>query len=313
MNKSSTFHSWLNDYFYNPGMFAGLISMLLSPFSSLYSLCVQIKKGLARPVKFSVPIISVGNLVLGGSGKTPLTRAIFELFSPRYRTYIILRGYKRKSRGMVVVCENGKILCDTQTSGDEAMEYACFMSGANVIVSQKREIAINEAIKRGAQLILLDDGFGKFNIKKFNIILRPHPEPKANLTIPSGAYRYPQSFYSLADFIPRKADIINRSEILNASARMLLVSGIANPQRLSPVFHRCIAHVFFPDHYEFKKEELEELFKKHEATSLLVTGKDFVKIKDFGLPLSLLSLKTSLSDNFKYKLENYVKSFDASK
>lgn len=309
MNIKKIFYAWTDIYFYNPGIFERFLSIIFAPISLFYGFCVGLKRYFTKPVKFRVPIISIGNLILGGSGKTPLTKAIFELFSQKYRTFIILRGYKRKSKGLVLVCENGEILCGCDDSGDEAMEYALFCLRANVIVSENRIIGINEAIKRGAELILLDDGFGKFGIEKFNILLYPSIKPASNLCIPSGAYRYPKSYYALADFIPQNDDIINENEILNSSEKMLLVAGIANAQRLKFAFEKCIGHEFFADHYDFKKDELEALIKKYNATSILVTAKDFVKIKNFGLELSLLVLKTKLSQNFKSSLENYVKSF----
>ena len=66
---------------------------------------------------------------------------------------------------------------------------------------------------------------------------------------------------------------------------------------------------FFADHYDYKKAEIEDLLKKHGASSILLTAKDFVKVRNFNLPLSLLVLKSTLSDNFKQKLENYITSF----
>lgn len=307
MKKS--FHAWVNVYFYNPGVFERVLSMIFAPISLLYSCFIRLKKLFIKPVKFCVPVISVGNLILGGSGKTPLTKAIFELFSQKYRTFIILRGYKRKSKGLILVCEDGEILCDVNASGDEAMEYALFCPKANVIVSENRADGINEAIKRGGELVLLDDGFGKFDIEKFNILLYPSVEPKSDLTIPSGAYRYPKSYYALADFIPQKDDILSKIEILNESEKMLLIAGIANPGRLKFVFDKCVGREFFADHYDYKKAELEDLLKKHGASSILLTAKDFVKVRNFNLPLSLLVLKSTLSDNFKQKLENYITSF----
>ena len=134
-------------------------------------------------------------------------------------------------------------------------------------------------------------------------------EPKSDLTIPSGAYRYPKSYYALADFIPQQDDILSKIEILNESKNMLLIAGIANPGRLKFIFDKCVGREFFADHYDYKKAELEDLLKKHGASSILLTAKDFVKVRNFNLPLSLLVLKSTLSDNFKQKLENYITSF----
>ena len=124
---------------------------------------------------------------------------------------------------MQIVALNGDIKCDVATSGDEAMEYATNLKNANIIVSNDRKIAINEAINLGAKLIILDDGFGKANLFKFNILLRPAKTPRLNFTIPSGVYRYPSSFYSLADFIPSSSDIIKKTTIINPQPKMVLM------------------------------------------------------------------------------------------
>ncbi|CZE47251.1 tetraacyldisaccharide 4'-kinase [Campylobacter geochelonis] len=301
------FHAWIDRYFYTPSFSQKLLAQILAPLSILYALVVTVKKRFSKEVDYKIPIISVGNLTLGGSGKTPLTKAIFLKFSPKFKTFIILRGYKRNSRGMHIVALDGKILVDIKTSGDEAMEYALGLQNANVIVSEDRVIAIKEAKKLGAKLILLDDGFSKFNIKKFNILLVPKPKPALNLTLPSGAYRYPLSFYKFGDFIPKQSDIKKTSTIKNPTKRMVLTTAIAKPNRLKEHFSSCVGKEFFPDHYEFKKDELEEILKRYNATSLLVTAKDYVKIKDFNLPLSLINLELELSSEFEKKISSFIK------
>ncbi len=291
------FHAWLEKYFYQPGYFELAISALLLPFSFIYYCLVWIKFKLAKPKKFSIPIISVGNLILGGSGKTPLTKAIFNEFSPKFKTFIILRGYKRESKGMQIVALNGDIKCDTKTSGDEAMEYAISLKNANIIVCNDRKIAINEAIK--IAMIL-------------NKNIKPQKTPKLNFTIPSGFYRYPKSFYNLADIIPNSDDIIKEINIINPTDKMVLISGIANPSRLSFIYDRCVGYEHFGDHYKFNKFECENILKKYNGTSLLVTQKDYVKIKDFGLNLSILELKTTISPNLSNKIALFVKSYQNS-
>lgn len=307
---SSALHNLAYKYFYSPNLLCKFICVLLSPLSLFYAFLVWIKFILSNPQKYQIPIISVGNLILGGTGKTPLIKAIFNKFSTQYSVFIVLRGYKRKSKGMLVVCDKGEIKCSVDESGDEAMEYALSLKNANIIVSENRKIAIQKAINLGANLILLDDGFGKFNIFKFNILLQPPKKPALNLTIPSGVYRYPKSFYKFGDFIPENSDIIQSFHIQNKSEKMVLVSAIANPFRLHEFEKICINSVFFADHYDFKKSELEQILRSNNATSLLVTQKDFVKIKDFGLPLSIIVLDTKISSNFAQILENFIKNYN---
>ena len=297
-------HSWANDYFFRPNFFQILLAFLLLPLSFIYFLIVVLKKFTARKIDFGIKVISVGNLTLGGSGKTPLCVAIAKNFEG---AFIILRGYKRKSKGMQVVARDGKILLDVAASGDEAMIYATSLKNANVIVSEDRKVAIKYAKEHGAKYILLDDGFSKFDIAKFDILVRPNPEPRLKFCLPSGAYRYPFSFYKFGDFIAIEGQThFRKSEILNKSEKMVLVTAIANPERLKPFFDECVAQVFFPDHYDFSKDELEEILKRYGATSLLMTQKDYVKVKDFGLRVSLITLEVTLSEEFKKVLERQI-------
>ena len=297
-------HSWANDYFFRPNFFQILLAFLLLPLSFIYFLIVVLKKFTARKIDFGIKIISVGNLTLGGSGKTPLCVAIAKNYEG---AFIILRGYKRKSKGMQVVARDGKILLDVAASGDEAMIYATSLKNANVIVSEDRKIAIKYAKEQGAKYILLDDGFSKFDIAKFDILVRPNPEPRLKFCLPSGAYRYPFNFYKFADFVAIEGQThFRKSEILNKSEKMVLVTAIANPARLEAFFSECVGQVFFPDHYDFSKDELEEILKRYDAVSLLMTQKDYVKVKDFGLRVSLITLEVTLSEEFKELLAQQI-------
>ena len=142
MSKKN-FHNWVNKYFYSPNFWQKLVSKLLLPLSYIYAFIVIIKKSLSKEKDLDIKIISVGNLIVGGSGKTPLTLALYKHFSKNYKIFIILRGYKRSSKGLVEVCIDNKILVDVKQSGDEAMEYA--LNNANVIVSENRINAIQKA------------------------------------------------------------------------------------------------------------------------------------------------------------------------
>ncbi len=75
------------------------------------------------------------------------------------------------------------------------------MKNATVIVSEDRVLGIKKAKELGSKVIFLDDGFSKYNIKKFDILLKPKDEPTNNFCIPSGAYREPKSFYKKANLV----------------------------------------------------------------------------------------------------------------
>ena len=290
-------YAFAQEYFYSPNLRQKCLAIGLLPLSWIYCAGVILKSKFSKALDFDIPIISIGNLTLGGSGKTPLGIAILNEFEGGC---VVLRGYGRASKGLVKVAISGEILTDVKTSGDEAMEYAKSVKNANVIVSENRDIAINEAKKMGAKYVLLDDGFGKFHIKKFNVLIRPSAKPYFDFVLPSGAYRYPSKFYAKADYVVKEGeDFTRESEIINQTPKMVLVTAIANPQRLEPYFSLCVGREIYPDHYAFSRDELAKNLAHYSATSLLVTRKDAVKMEEFGLPLSVIALKTTLADKFK--------------
>jgi len=290
-------YAFAQEYFYSPNLRQKCLAIALLPLSWIYCAGVILKSKFSKILDFGIPIISIGNLTLGGSGKTPLGISILNEFEGGY---VVLRGYGRASKGLVKVAISGEILVGVTVSGDEAMEYAKSVKNANVIVSENRDIAINEAKKMGAKYVLLDDGFGKFHIKKFNVLIRPSAKPYFDFVLPSGAYRYPSKFYAKADYVVKEGDDFTReSEIINQTTKMVLVTAIANPQRLEPYFSLCVGREIYPDHYAFSRDELAKILARYGATSLLVTRKDAVKMEEFGLPLSIIALKTTLADKFK--------------
>ncbi|WP_298104876.1 tetraacyldisaccharide 4'-kinase [uncultured Campylobacter sp.] len=331
---------------YDPSPAWLALGVILAPLTLLYTLIVCLKRLFAKPQKFKIPIISVGNLTLGGSGKTPLVRALFKEFSGEFKTCIILRGYGRKSRGLLEVALGGRILCDVRQSGDEAMEYALFLRGANVIVSEDRAAGILRAQTLGFELVILDDGFSKFNISKFDILLRPQSAPKLPFCLPFAAYRYPPFFYKFADFIPSPSDISQELKIVSAAdlqgtlngtdeisnladkisdlnpaaadkilnskeagfekSRTILISAIAKPWRLQEFLPLAKAHAFFPDHYDFKKEQILELLRREGVEHILCTAKDYVKLRDLSAEISVILLNLKLSENFIRKIQNYI-------
>jgi tetraacyldisaccharide 4'-kinase len=260
---------------------------------------------LRKPIDYHIPIISVGNLTVGGSGKTPICIAIAKNMT---KPAIVLRGYGRSSKGLVLVSRFGEILCDVKTSGDEAMLYAEELKNALVIVSEDRVLGIQKAKYLGAQVVILDDGFGKVNIKKFDILIRPIPKPANNFCIPSGAYRESISNYKNTDIVlEENTNFTKNVTILHKTEKMILITAIANPSRLDKFLPpSVIAKKTFPDHYMYTKSELAELLHSSGADSILTTTKDAVKMENFNLPLSILKLDISLCGNVIKKIESYI-------
>lgn len=305
--------TWLDSYFYNPSLFQKILSFLLLPLSFLY-LCVALLNTLfIKKQNFKLPIISIGNLTVGGSGKTPTCKALASFLKKECgfkNVFIILRGYKRKSKGLLLVKVQNNIKCTVAESADEAMEYAFYDDINSVIVSEDRVKAILKAQDLGADCILLDDAFSKFYIKKFDILLENNIKPYFNFVLPSGAYRLPKAFRKKADFVAKENEDFIVYSYTKENRKAILITAIAKPFRLYEHFAKAKACYFFKDHYEFKKEELKNLLEKHKCDTLMLTVKDFVKVKDMGFKTQIIELNIELKDSFKQEIKRYLKDFD---
>ena len=271
---------------------------------------------MAKPIDFGIPIISVGNIIVGGSGKTPVT---IKLASKYENVCIILRGYGRASKGLQVVSLNGKIQVDVKTSGDEAMLLANSLPKATIIVSEDRIKAILKAKELGCKIIFLDDGFSKYQISKFNILLRPKDEPTNIFCLPSGGYREPKGFYAQADIellegvdFKRVINIKKDGKLSELPAKTILITAISKPKRLLEYLPKDIKMISFPDHYTFTKEDISKIQEEYKDFSFLTTGKDFVKLKEFNIKnLYLMDLDIEISENVDFSLmEEYINSFN---
>lgn len=307
MSEDKKYQLWLDHYFFKPNFFQKCLAYLLLPLSFIYALLAIVNTWFFKKIDFKRPVISVGNLSFGGNGKTPLCKAIAREFED---VFIVLRGYKRKSKGLIVIKYKHEILTDVLQSGDEAMEYAFEDKISGVIVSENRVEGIKKAFDLGAKIVLLDDAFSKFYIQKFNILLESEVRPYFNFTLPSGAYRLPKFYNKKADFLALENRDFIRYSYTKENPKAILITAIAKPFRLYEHFIKARACYFFKDHYEFKRDELENLLKKHNCDTLMLTFKDYVKVKDFGFKCQIIELNIELKENFKEKLHQYVRSFD---
>ncbi len=296
----------LEKYFFAPSLPQKILAYSLLPLSGIYCLVATLKRKISPLRDFQIPIISIGNLVLGGSGKSPF---VIEIAKDYESSCVILRGYGRKSKGLKIISHNGEILETTEIAGDEAIMLAKLLPKASVIVCKNRTKAILKAKKMGAKLIFLDDGF-RFNFKKLNILLKPKLEPYFDFCIPSGGYRESKKAYKDADIIAKEGeDYVRKVELLYPTQRMLLLTAIANPSRLDSYLPNVVGKIILKDHSYFDKTKILEAYANLNATSLLVTQKDAVKLESFGLPLSILHLELSIAPNIKEKIKNYIQSY----
>lgn len=292
---------WGERYLYHPTLMQKILSILVLPLSFIYCLIVYIKYLRSKPKNFGIPIVSVGNLTVGGSGKTPL---VIELAKHFRRPAVVLRGYGRQSSGMVVI-KDREILADITQSGDEAMLYATTLEHAVVIVSEKRERAIAEALSMGCDMVFLDDGYSKHSILKLDLlidVITPN-----TFCLPSGPYRE-KLWSGKKAIVVREGEVfVRKVNISNPSDSMVLVSAIARPQRLDPFIPEGIEKVYFEDHHRFSLHELEEIKRTHNATSLLVTRKDFVKMSSFKqFNFSILELELDIDKSLIAIVKEYV-------
>ena len=143
-----------------------LIKLLLYPISVLYGLITELRNisydlQLFRVRKYGIPVISIGNIIAGGSGKTPFTMLCIDLLKDKYPNMVIVsRGYGRESKGLSVVSDGQGTIQPPTLGGDEPVMIAMKYPQVPVIVSEMRSKGIEKAIETfTADLILLDDAF----------------------------------------------------------------------------------------------------------------------------------------------------------
>jgi len=293
--------------FFTPKWYHYPVILLFLPISILYGIIMSIRRALSSQKEYDIPIVSVGNLIVGGSGKTPFVIALASGFED---VFIISRGYGRKSKGLVEVSSQGNIHADVEQSGDEPMLMAISLPKASVIVSEDREQAIRLAKEKGAKSIILDDGFNRVEIDKFEIVLEP--EHIYNyLPFPAGAFREFWFNKKYADIVAKEGESFARKvEFENLSSKMLLVTAISNPSRLDRYLPEGVVHkVYLEDHAYFDEETLEKLLSEYSAESLLVTQKDMVKMQGFKLPISQMKLKLEIKETVFMQVEEYIKGY----
>lgn len=304
---TSKLSSFFERLFFKPNLFDWVAILLLSPLSFIYAFIMFFRRLLSIKKSYEVPIVSIGNLTVGGSGKTPFVIALAQKYE---NITIVSRGYGRESKGLIEVSREGEILTDVFTSGDEAMLMAKSLSNASVIVSENRELAIEKAINHGAKMIFLDDGFNRVNIKKYEILLFPK-SVKNYFTFPVGPFReffFMKYFADVALYEER--DFKRVVSIENRTNRMLLVTAISNPERLNSYLPEGVVHkIYLEDHAYFDEADLREKLIEYDATSLLITQKDEVKMKDFQLPLSIMKLELEIKNEILENIHNYIEEY----
>jgi tetraacyldisaccharide 4'-kinase len=303
-----------------------IIRWLLAPFSWLFGLVVTGRNylydsGYFASHTFDRFVISVGNLNVGGSGKTPLVEYLTTLLQPR-RVATLSRGYGRKTRGFRQVTPD-----DTPaTVGDEPLQFLHkFGRQVPVFVGEERALAIPEMLAREPEIevIILDDAFQHRPVRpQFSVLVTDVQLPFfSDCLLPSGRLREPRRGARRADVVvvtrctgihpdQRKAYTLAIQQfagpvpVLFAGIRYLppvgfsnevfaglpvvAVTGIAKPQpfieHLQQNF-RVVRHFRFPDHHAFTRREVRQVgdFARAQAepVAVITTEKDFTRLKAF--------------------------------
>ena len=181
----------------------------LSPLGGLYNAVTFFRNkafdvGLLKTERVPYPVIAVGNLTAGGTGKTPLVEYIVAFLLRRGKKVAVLsRGYGRLSRGPVVVSDGRSLLVDAAEGGDEAVQVARKFPGAVVIVSERRAVGALKAGEFGAEVIVLDDAFQhRYIHRDCNIlVIDAAKDIRLELPLPAGRRREPLAGIRRADLI----------------------------------------------------------------------------------------------------------------
>lgn len=200
----------------------------LLPLSVLYGAAAFIRNrafdaGVLRASRAPVPVIAVGNLTAGGTGKTPLVRWLVRRLRERnVRVAVVSRGYGRRSRGVLVVADSASVRVDAARGGDEPVMIARGEPGVGVVVGERRHDAARRAAgELGAEVIVLDDAFQHRSIHRdVNILLLDASvDIRRELLLPAGMRRE-----GLAGI--RRADLVVWSGVQAAEERTRLESSI---------------------------------------------------------------------------------------
>lgn len=297
-----------------------LLRKLLFPFAILYGFITSLRnylydKGILKSYSFDIPVIAVGNLSVGGTGKTPQIEYLIRLLSPNYRVATLSRGYKRKSEGFVLANANS----DAEILGDEPFQYYTKFPNIQVAVDADRKSGIEQLLSQSSkpEIILLDDAFQHREVKAgFYILLTAYDDlfcddfilPTGNLRESSkGAKRAnviivtkcPPTiteseqekitkiisvaipiFFSCVSYdekVYNETESVAVSEV--KSIPKILLAGIAKPKPFFEYLQSDTDEIMaFPDHHPFSENEILSIKNKANEKIIITTEKDFVRL-----------------------------------
>ena len=302
-----------------------VIRFLVFPLSIIFKFITDLRNKLydcnfLKSEKINVPIISVGNLSIGGTGKTPMVDFIINNLKRDYNISVLSRGYNRKSKGFVEIKNSDNPF----VVGDEAFLIKSNHLDVPVFVCEDRLEGAKKIIsENNTNLILLDDAFQHRKISRnLDIVLTDYNNLFYNdYILPFGNLRESRKNINRADIIIvtkcpldfNKADIdkiknqinpkkiqslffsqIKYSEILFGfkevsfksitNSKLTLVTGIANSQPLKEYLKKnnvIFNHFEYPDHYNYSRKDVNKILATTKNNLILTTKKDYYKLSQF--------------------------------
>ena len=292
-----------------------LWALLLIPFSFLFQLVLLLEKFFKKPKNFSVPVICVGNIYLGGTGKTPLTLELFKIIkSIGKNPGFIKKGYDYLDDEIKMLEKIGKVYTD-----------------------KSREKAINSLISSNYNVAILDDGFQDYSIKKnFSILCFNSRQLIGNgFTIPSGPLRESIKSLKRADCVlingeknikfENKINKFNKNikifyskyKLLDTDViqnkKVIALAGIGNPENFFDQLKEknidLIKTYSYPDHHNFSKKELKNIIDESEKNNAVIvtTEKDHSRMNE-EIKLIIKCIKVDLEIENKNDFINLIKS-----
>jgi tetraacyldisaccharide 4'-kinase len=278
----------------------GLTANLLAPVGAAWDMAARLRRAVARPYRAPVPVLCVGNLVAGGSGKTPIVLSLAGMLREAgIAVHIVTRGYGGDLAGPVRVDPDRH---DAIAVGDEALLLA---ASAPCWVARDRAAGIAAAAEAGAAIILLDDGFQNPNVAKdLSLVVvdseygfgngrvmpaGPLREPiapglaRADAIVLIGDAPAPQELRAVPCPIFRAAlEPVNGARF--AGARLAAFAGIGRPEKFFATLRRLGANLVttqsFADHHVYRPDEIARLREtaERESLRLVTTAKDWVRL-----------------------------------
>jgi tetraacyldisaccharide 4'-kinase len=290
-------------------LFAGVARMRLGAY----------RRGVFRRRRLAGPVVSVGNLSVGGSGKTPVVRRVAEMLRDDGRSVAVLsRGYGGSFRGEVLVVSDGdEILAGAAEAGDEPVMLARSLPGVVVAVGRRRDDVGRVVEARfGRRVHVLDDGFQHLRLERDLDLVCLDVQDLHDRVLPAGRLREGPEALDRADVIlltrleaaseeelqalearlgPRRTFRVSRHVVgwrtlggaeASAPRRVFLFAGIARPERFeadaTASGAEIVGRAFFTDHHRYRAREVEGLAARARAggaEALVTTAKDAVRLE----------------------------------